>query len=130
MSHRAGWRSVRRNPAGPAFHSWPRFGQQAVKRGRVGALDLEDLGAARGAGHQRDGAATEAERSGHRGQRRLGRLAVDSAWTDLDDQGTAAFPAYSGPRRAGPYPDGNPHGTSLRLARFGDTLITVLSDGR
>ena len=64
MSHRAGWRSVRRNPAGPAFHSWPRFGQQAAKRGRVGALDLEDLGAARGACDQRDGAATEAETEG------------------------------------------------------------------
>jgi hypothetical protein len=61
---------------------------------------------------------------------RLGRLAVDSARADPDDQGTAAFPAYSGPRRAGPYPDGNPHGTSLPLVRFRDTLITVLPDGR
>jgi len=107
-----------------------RFGQQAAESGRAGALDLENLGAARGSGDQRDSAATEAKRSGHRGQRRLGRLAVDGARTDLDDQGTAAFPAHSGPRRAGPYPDGNPHGTSLPLARFGDTLITVLSDGR
>ena len=64
------------------------------------------------------------------GQRRLGRLAVDGARADPDDQGTAAFSAHSGPRRAGPYPDGNPHGTSLPLARFRDTLITVLSDGR
>jgi hypothetical protein len=107
-----------------------RFGQQAAERGRVGSLDLKDLGAARGSGDQRDGAATEAERGGHRGQRRLGRLAVDSARADPDEQGTAAFPAHFGPRRAGPYPDGNPHGTSLPLARFRDTLITVLSDGR
>jgi hypothetical protein len=55
---------------------------------------------------------------------------VDGARADSDDQGTAAFPAHCGPRRAGPYPDGNPHGTSLPLARFRDTLITVLSDGR
>jgi hypothetical protein len=126
----ADWRPVRWNPAGPAFHSWPRFGQQAAERGRVGSLDLENLGAARGSGDQRDGAAMEAERGGHRGQRRLGRLAVDGARADSDDQGTAAFPAHCGPRRAGPYPDGNPHGTSLPLARFRDTLITVLSDGR
>src|SRR2546423_15707482 len=101
---------------------WPRvsqlapFGQQAAERGLVGALDLEDLGPARSPGDQRDGAATEAERGGHRGQRRLGRLAVDGARADPDDQGTVAFPAHSGPRRAGPYPDGNPHGTSLSPA--------------
>jgi len=108
----------------------PRIGQQAAENGRVSARDLEDLGAARGPGDQHDGAATEAKRGGDPGQRRLGRLAVDSARADPDDQGTAAFPAYSGPRRAGPYPDGNPHGTSLPLVRFRDTLITVLPDGR
>jgi hypothetical protein len=64
-----------------------------------------------------------------RRERRLGRLAVDGARADPDDQGTAAFPAHSGPRRAGSHPDGNPHGTSLPLVRFRDTVITVLSDG-
>ena len=90
-----------------------RVGQQAAERGRVGALDLEDLGAARSPGDQRHGAAAKAERRGHGGQRRLGRLAVDGPRADPDDQRTAAFPAHPGPRRAGPYPDGNPHGTSL-----------------
>jgi hypothetical protein len=32
-----------------------RLGQQAAERGRGGALDLKDLGAARGSGDQRDG---------------------------------------------------------------------------
>ena len=46
-----------------------------------------------------------------------GRLALDGPRADPDDQRTVAFPAHPGPGRAGPYPDGNPHGTSLPSGR-------------
>ena len=88
-------------------------GKQAGKHGWFGALNLEDLGAARCPGDQRHGAPTEAKRGGHGGEHRLGRLAVYGPRTDPDDQGTVALPAHSGPGRAGSHPDGDPHDTSV-----------------
>src|SRR5689334_8562772 len=71
-------------------------GQQAAERARVCALDVEDLGTARGPGDQRHGAAADAEGGSHRGQGRLGGLAVNGARADLDDQSAISLPAYSG----------------------------------
>ena len=68
-------------------------GQQPGEHRRITACHLDNLGAARRPGDQRDRTAADAECAGHRGQRRLGRLAVHGARTDTDDQGTRALAA-------------------------------------
>jgi len=68
-------------------------GQQPCEHRRVTACHLDNLGAARRPGDQRDRTAADAERAGHRGQRGLGRLAVHGARADTDDQGAGALAA-------------------------------------
>ncbi len=72
----------------PAGH-----GQQPGEHRRIAACHLDNLGAARRPDDQCDRTAADAECAGHRGQRRLGRLAVHGARTDSDDQGTRALAA-------------------------------------
>ena len=72
----------------PAGH-----GQQPGEHRRIAACHLDNLGAARHPGDQCDRTAADAECAGHRGQRRLGRLAVHGARADTDDQGTRALAA-------------------------------------
>jgi hypothetical protein len=68
-------------------------GQKLREHGRVTACHLHNLGAARCPGDKRDRAAADAERAGHRGQRRLGCLAVHGARADCDDQGARTLAA-------------------------------------
>jgi enoyl-CoA hydratase len=69
------------------------LGQKLRKHRRITACHLDNLGAARRPGDKRDRAAADAERAGHRGQRRLGRLAVHGARADTDDQSARALAA-------------------------------------
>jgi len=90
---------------------WPRA--QPLKHRGIGTLDVQDLGAARRPGDQRHGPAGDTERGGHRDERGLGRLAVDGALTDLDDQCPVTLAADPRPSRAGPDSHGDPHRTSV-----------------
>jgi hypothetical protein len=90
-----------------------RRSEQGREDARVTAVDVDDLGAARAARDQADGAATDTERIGHRGQRRLGRFAVYRLRAYPDDQGAVVPAADPGTRRAGLDPDGNPHVISI-----------------
>ena len=72
-------------PAGPS--------QKPREHRRVTARHLDDLGAARRPGDQRDRTAADAERAGHRGQCGLGRLAVHGAGADTDNQRARALAA-------------------------------------
>jgi enoyl-CoA hydratase len=96
-------------PAGP--------GQKLREHRRITACHLDDLGAARHPGDERNGAAADAECAGHRGQRGLGRLAVHGARADLHDQGACALAADGRMRGAGPHPDRDSHITSVAAAR-------------
>jgi hypothetical protein len=79
----------------------------------VVGVDVYDLGAARGPGNQADGAAADAERIGHRGQRGLGRLAVDGPLAHPDDQGAVMLAADTWKCRAGLHPNSDPHADSI-----------------
>jgi enoyl-CoA hydratase len=79
---------------GPAGSLLPAgLGQKLRKHRRITACHLDNLGAALRPGDERDRAAADAERAGHRGQRRLGRLAVHGARADTDDQSARALAA-------------------------------------
>ena len=69
------------------------LGQKLGEHRWITACHLDNLGAARCPGDQRDRAAADAECAGHRGQRGLGRLAVHGTRADLNDQGTRALAA-------------------------------------
>jgi Enoyl-CoA hydratase/isomerase len=69
------------------------LGQKLREHRRITACHFDNLGAARRPGDQRDRTAADAECAGHRGQRRLGRLAVHGARADLNDQGARALAA-------------------------------------
>lgn len=81
-----------------------------------------------------DGAPADIERVGHRGQRCLGRSAVHGLRAYPDDRGAVVLGADTGTRRAGPYPDSDPHITiidvqsqsgRLRPGQAGVTRSTV-----
>src|SRR4051794_39409601 len=98
-------------PSGPgsAGSSAGAAPEQPLEGVRIGAVDLDHLGPARGARAEPDTGPPHPQSLGHREQRGEGGAAVDGRSCDPHDQGSGVGPTDDGARRSWSHPDGHPH---------------------